>query len=32
MYNYNHLIKILFEKHGWTQCPLVETQETQEEQ
>jgi len=24
MYNYNHLIKILFEKHGWTQCPLVE--------
>ena len=29
MYNYQHLIKILFEKHGWTQCPLVEAKEDQ---
>lgn len=24
-YKYDHLIKILFEKHGWTHYPLVDT-------
>ena len=22
-YVFNHLIKVLFEKHGWDKCPLV---------
>ena len=29
MYNYQHLIKILFEKHGWTHYPLVDLLDTE---